>query len=54
MGKTEGGPTPYKRSRFRVANIRVNLIEDQEFGDGVKVNIIKFVEVDRNDENLYQ
>ncbi|EAR83935.1 PAS domain S-box protein (macronuclear) [Tetrahymena thermophila SB210] len=50
---TTGG-SPQKKSRFRVANIRVNLIEEQEFGDGVKVNVIKFIEVDKNDENLYQ
>lgn len=34
-----------------MANIRVNLIDDQEFTDGVKVNVIKFVEVERNEEN---
>lgn len=52
-GYQVNGVTPTKKQRFRISNIRVNLIEEQEFGDGVKINVIKFVEVDKNDENIY-
>lgn len=40
-----------KQLKYKKTKIRVNLIEEAEYGE-VKVHVIKFVEVDENEENV--
>ena len=44
------GGSKIKKTKYKKTKIKVNLIEEAEYGE-VKLNIIKFVEIDENEEN---
>jgi hypothetical protein len=42
-----------KKTKFKKTKIRVNLLEEPEYNNGlIKIHVIKFVEVDENEENV--